>query len=635
MKPNYLIKTQLIFVFLLAIIAVNNKAIEFEDIAAAAKKYNITQDQDQAEQPQETKIPDQNEHQRQYITACIQLGIAFEKQKKYTQALDYYKKALTIDTDQAEIHYHIAHVLRQLEQLDAALVVYQKANTLDPNHLGTLCGLAHTLNLLDRSQEALSFYLKALELKPTATAILYNIGSLLNNLGYTDKAIEIYHKVLEQKPDDASAHFSLARAYLSIGDFERGWNQYQWRSKALNETLPECKQPVWNGSDLKDKTLLIYGKNAREIFQFIRYAKLIKEQGAQVIFQAPSFLTEILSLCPYLDHVISQDDPVPHFDVHIPLISLPLIFKTRLESIPAHVPYLHADKNLEESYRSRLAKNQPFKIGLCWQATRGKQTAAVAKSIPLEQLAPLLDIEGIELYTLQTSNDSKEIGDIKALSKMQSFESDQTNDRFTDTAARMKNLDLIISIDSWTAHLAGGLGLPVWVMLPYHADWCWLSNRTDSPWYPTMRLFRQSEPGNWHSVLALVAQELTSILQQGCQDKDADKLAPDELIDQITQCNIAMEEKKEDMNQIAQYNHDHLYSMYQEYVRQYPELAQYAQHMEEVNKQLAWLEEKRTHSNQSVFDPQYIDIVRKACYAYDIKTNIKKKIKALVENQNL
>ncbi len=351
--------------------------------------------------------------------------------------------------------------------------------------------LANTLNMLNHTVEALKIYIKAIEIQPRLDSALYNYGYTLKKLGRIPQAIEAYQRVLERKPDYALAHFGISSAYLTIGDFARGWDEYEWRWQAYNESPKKFDRPVWDGSDIEGKTILMYAEQGLgDTLQFVRYAKMVKERGATIIFQTQAPLTSLLALCPYIDHVVPRGHQLPSFDYQVPLMSLPRIFKTRLETIPAQVPYLYAAPQLIDHWSARLAEDtSKLKIGICWQGnaqynTPSLRRAVAAKSIPLEMLAWLSRIEEVSIYNLQQVDGLDQLKALDPSFKIHVFEDDfdKSNGRFMDTAAVIKNLDLVISVDTAIGHLAGGLGVPVWLLLPFPTDWRWLQNRKDSPW---------------------------------------------------------------------------------------------------------------------------------------------------------
>jgi len=382
--------------------------------------------------------------------------------------------------------------------------------------------LANILNILGQYNEALGLYLNALEINPNLHVALYNFGFILKKLGRIQESIAIQKKIIELKPDYANSHFSLSLSYLTLGNFKQGWQEYEWRWATYNESPKKFDCPVWNGSNPAGKTILLYAEQGfGDTFQFIRYAKVLKEKGATIILQTQNALATLFEQCPYIDTVIKRTDPAPTADFHIALMSLPFLCKTKLASIPADIPYLYADQTLVNYWRKKLANDSHFKIGLCWQGNMQYPTASLRrsvaeKSISVDHFRPVSQLPGVSLYSLQKINGTKQLDTLDDAFVIQIFgpDFDKSNGRFMDTAAIMKNLDLIITVDTAIAHLAGALGTPVWVLLPQPADWRWMLERTDSPWYPTMHLFRQNKSGNWKALIEQMVQKLQYIIPQ-------------------------------------------------------------------------------------------------------------------------
>ena len=455
----------------------------------------------------------------QYIHAYLSLGAILEKNHADNEALQYYQQAAKLTMSSYDIYRRMGHILKKQERFADAVVQYRHALACRPNHTVPIVELANALNIVGHYDEALELYLKAFEINPNLYVALYNFGVTLKKFGRIHEAIAIQKKVIEQKPDYANAHFSLGLSYLTLGNFEQGWQEYEWRWAAYNENPKKFDCPVWDGSNPAGKTILLYAEQGfGDTLQFIRYAQLFKKKGATIILQTQNALTTLLAQCPYIDMVIKRTNKAPIADFHVPLMSLPLLYKTGLNSIPADIPYLYANQTLVDYWHEKLATDQHFKIGLCWQGNMKYPTASLRrtvaeKSITINHFRPLSQLPGISLYSLQKINGTDQLATLADDFVIKTFEPnfDENNGRFMDTAAIMKNLDLIITVDTAIAHLAGGLGVPVWVLLPQPADWRWMLEHTDSPWYPTMHLFRQKKAGNWEALIEEVIQALKYI----------------------------------------------------------------------------------------------------------------------------
>jgi tetratricopeptide (TPR) repeat protein len=407
-----------------------------------------------------------------------------------------------------------------------AIPYFEQALQAHPDNVQFLFEYANALNTINNTQKALDIYLQLLKYRPTDSAILYNTAYTFKKLGHLDQAMPYYEKTLQQNPQHAEAHFSLGLALLMKGDFDRGWQEYEWRWKRNTQLMPRnFNKPLWDGSSLHGKTILIHAEQGLgDTFQFIRYVKIVKEQyhgTVLVAVQRPLF--DIISrCCPYIDQVTTLDHIPSTFDVHIPLMSLPLILKTKEDTIPHDIPYIIPDQTLIASWEKKLAQDTSFKVGLCWQGNSNYSTlflraVVAAKSINVNMFAPLSTIPGVTFYSLQKETGMDQLATLHENFKLITFDEDfdKNNGRFMDTAAVMKNLDLIITVDTSIAHLTGALGVPVWVMLPEPADWRWMLNRSDSPWYPcNMRLFRQSASGDWETVIKTMTYELQKLVTQ-------------------------------------------------------------------------------------------------------------------------
>lgn len=362
--------------------------------------------------------------------------------------------------------------------------------------------------------------LKAAEDDPSNAQKLVSLGFFLKKLNRYEEAIAVYEYARPHIKHRSTIERALSGAYLALGDFQRGWPAYEYRWANPPEYNQELKQYLDAGGSLANKIVVLkteYGLG--DTLHFIRYAQLLKEKGAHVILECQKSLIPLLSRCPYLDEIKPQGSVIPaHFFAL--LMSMPLIFNTTLDTIPHTIPYLFADPLLIDQWAKTMRiikehnKHKTVHIGLCWQAEMHKnsdnqtvQHDAHAKSIPVEMLAELAQLPHIQLYSLQKVHGLENLESMQTIIK-QFDELDTMNGPFMDTAALMNNLDLVITIDTSIAHLAGGLGVPCWLLLNAAADWRWMIQRDNSPWYSTMRLFRQHQQDDWQSVLDEVIQAL-------------------------------------------------------------------------------------------------------------------------------
>jgi len=340
------------------------------------------------------------------------------------------------------------------------------------------------------------------------TSFLYKYAHTLKDGQHTQQAIVIYKKIIALNKSHAHAHLDLAFCYLTLGDFLNGLPELMWRSPQIKH----FRQYKLSDFDFTDKIVLVRAEwGMGDMIQFIRFAEILKKHGATVLLQAYPALAKLLEGCRYIDHVFPVGEAFPPHDIQIPLMSLMEAVNAKLENLPTE-PYLQADQKLVKFWAKKTNKHN-FNIGICWSGRGGPEVhPRLKKNIPLQMLKPLAKIPGVKFYSLQKAND---IDQLKNQNWIYDFgpDFDVSHGRFMDTAAVMKNLDLVLTVDTSIAHLAGALAKPVWVLLPKVADGRWMLNREDSPWYPTMRLFRQEKSGSWKSVFEKVYEELVKLLK--------------------------------------------------------------------------------------------------------------------------
>ena len=343
---------------------------------------------------------------------------------------------------------------------------------------------------------------------------------VLKRQGKIEAAMARFEETLHLDPNYASARWNRAAVWLLQGDFERGWAEYEWRWTQPDFGHRRFVQPAWDGSPLAGKTILLYAEQGiGDTLQFVRYVPLVQERGGRVILQCPLQLMKLLATLPGIERLVVKDDPLSAFDVHAALLSLPAIFHTSLDNVPASVPYLQANADLIEHWRKELAKSDVdyrtfasgpvFKIGITWQGNPAFKDDRY-RSIPLARFERLASVPGVQLISLQKGPGIEQLQELGERFPILDLGNrlDEDSGPFMDTAAVLKNIDLVISSDTALPHLAGALGVPVWVALPLVPDWRWLLEREDCPWYPTMRLFRQTKLGCWQNVFERIAETL-------------------------------------------------------------------------------------------------------------------------------
>ncbi|MGD1277262.1 MAG: tetratricopeptide repeat protein [Tepidisphaeraceae bacterium] len=432
------------------------------------------------------------------------LGNALCAAKRLEQAIDVYRRLLVAQPQRVEAQNNLANTLLALGRVDEAVAAFQDALALRPDAPTIMYNLANALGRAGRHEQAIEMLRKTLALHPDSARVHNNLGRELQDLGQVDDAIAAFSRAIALQGDFALAHCNRGMALLLKGDYRQGWAEYEWRWKVNSFDLPAraFPQQLWDGGDLRGRRILLYAEQGfGDAIQFVRYAPLIAQRGAHLtLFCQPPLRRLFQSVRGVQDVVAGNRDVEVH--VHYPLLSLPRLLDTTLESIPANVPYLHADPQLAAQWRSRLPTDARLKVGLVWH---GRSLPEPGRSIPPDLLSPLARIPNVSFFSLQTGDAPAPPADLHM-----SDWSRQITD-FADTAALMENLDLVITIDTAAAHLAGAMGKPAWVLLKFAPDWRWLLERTDSPWYPTMRLFRQPKAGDWENVIERTANALAQL----------------------------------------------------------------------------------------------------------------------------
>jgi len=452
----------------------------------------------------------------------LNLGITLKKCGRVDEAITEYKKTLIIDPNYTRAYNKLAEIYLDKGEPETAAYYAEQAYERTPNNITIMNEIALSLIRQEQLHTACQLYKKVLTINPKHSIALYNMAFLLSRLNCHEQALEYYKRDIACRPDNGVNRLGLAKSYLAIGNFEKGWPAFEYRFFNTKKYHDSFGHHLLVPNDFAGKRVLLHAEwGLGDTMQFVRYAKLIKNYGGTVILQTFKPLVKLLSRCDYIETIIDTSEFAPPVDLHVPLLSLPMIFKTRLETIPTDIPYIEADPDLVTYWQEQLASDNNFKIGICWHAKPIflEDYTTTRRSIPLRYFAPLAHCKKVTLYSLQKIYGLKELEELNELDKfaLHTFDDnfDNINGRFMDTAAVIKNCDLIITADTSIVHLAGALGAPVWVILPYTAEWRWLHDRTDSPWYANMRLFRQKEPGNWQQVM----QEVVTALQEKLRDK--------------------------------------------------------------------------------------------------------------------
>ena len=444
----------------------------------------------------------------QSFEAWSALACAAERRADYAGAIEVLKSALEIFPDQADwlLHMGSTHILAK--QHDAAIDVLKRALRSRPQFVEAMSNLGKALFEAGRLEEAEAILQEAIQLRPSMCPLHVNLANVYVAMKQHVAAQACFQEVFKLDPENASAHFVYGMVLLVEGDFDQGWSEYnyRWQIDTYKEGLKRLHAPQWCGEDLHDKTLLVHAEQGvGDSLHFCRYLAQLQTCGARVIFECQPAIKRLMSSIHGCDVLVAKGDALPDYEMHVPLLNIPAVLGTRLETIPAHVPYLQVDAEAKQNWVSRLEKlGLARKVGIVW-AGNPVHANDHNRSMQLAQLGPLASVHGIRWISLQKGGKADALSE-HALFDLVDWTAELAD--FYDTAALVEALDLVITVDTSVAHLAGALNKPVWVMVPFAPDWRWLLDRTDSPWYPSMRLFRQTLRGDWSGVIADVAQAL-------------------------------------------------------------------------------------------------------------------------------
>jgi len=446
------------------------------------------------------------------LHAC---GNTLNELRRHDEALGAYDKALALNANSAGGWYGRGNVLSELKRFDDALIAYDKALALDQNFAQGWVGRGNVLNMLKRFDEALAAFARALALQAKLAEAWLGRGNVLLELKRFEEALSCYDQAIAIQPDFATAYFNRGRSRLLLGHYEGGWQDYEWRWQARDflSKRPDLKSSNWQGENLSGRHLLVYSEQGLgDIIQFVRYLPLLLQREYKITFLTAEKLARLFRQSIPSLHVVDTLQGLQRPDAQVALISLPYFLKTDLSSVPNQVPYLNAEANLEAAWKVRIGVHG-FKIGIAWQ---GNPVGAIdaGRSVPLKEFVRLSKIPEVRLISLQKQVGLNQLADLPEDARIEILGDnfDSGPDAFIDTAAVMNNLDLIITCDTSIAHLAGALGRPTWVALKHVPDWRWMLDREDTPWYPTMRLFRQDERDEWGHVFSKIEESLRRLL---------------------------------------------------------------------------------------------------------------------------
>jgi tetratricopeptide (TPR) repeat protein len=443
------------------------------------------------------------------VDAHFNLGVLWKLTGHLDKAVAAYQQALALNPGFIQAMNNLGVVLTAMGRVDEAILCYRHLMALRPDFPDALNNLGNALRQRGQLDEPIACYRKALAINPAHAEAMTNLGNALRQFGRDDEAITWYRRAVALRPNHPDLHNNLAHALLSMGEFAEGWAEYQWRWKSAGfEPRRSFPGMEWDGAVHSARTVLLVAEQGYgDMIQFIRYAPMVAQRCDRVLLECPESTLKLFASAPGIAQLISRGQPLPAFDAHCTLLSLPRLFGTRLESIPAPIPYIKADSADIAAWSDRLGSDPRRKVGLAW-AGSPQHTNDRQRSISPATLAPLLAIKNGAFHSLQKGPDSANGRSVPPQLDIVDHAADLTD--FARTAALIANLDLVISVDTAVAHLAGAMGKPVWLLLPFASDWRWLRDRTDSPWYPTMRIFRQPAIGDWTAVIHTVLELLNS-----------------------------------------------------------------------------------------------------------------------------
>ncbi len=435
------------------------------------------------------------------------------------KAEQVYRSVLEREPNHVNGWCYLGIALHDLKKYAQSVEAYQKALALQPHFPVALNNMGNSLRYLGRVQEADAAFQRALELSPDYFNAYRNRGTLHAWTGRVDLAFKYYEQAMKLNPLDAELHRNLGVIHLYQGNFKEGWREYAYRWKCAEAIQHNYHQPKWQGELLKGKTVLLYCEQGLgDTIHFIRFAKELKDLGATTIAHIQPPLLALLQGCKGIDYLIPNSLKIDqHFDFHCSLLDVAQVLQIDESNIPNDVPYIHTPKHLIDYWRGILSRELPaakIRVGIVWQGNPDHQ-ADMFRSVPLSALTPLAEIDGIQLISLQRGFGSEQLKTWKGSKIIYCLPEniDETSGAFMDTSAILEFLDLIVTSDTSMAHLSGALGRPTCVMLGYTPDWRWLQNRTDSPWYPSCKLFRQPQVGDWSTVVSGIGEHISSLLK--------------------------------------------------------------------------------------------------------------------------
>jgi Flp pilus assembly protein TadD len=488
-----------------------------------------------------------------YPEAFANLGNVLMARGQMKEAIAAFRKAISLNPKMPEPLTNMGNAMLQVGEIDAAIEAFNQSAAVGPNSAAPYCNLSNAMEVKGQYEQSIQYARKAIAIQPDCAEAYNNLGNAYRQLYRFDEALAAFNQAVAIRPGYAEAHNNLGgvmvasgrpreaiakfrhaaaskpsyleamvnvgMVQLVLGEFHEGWKQYENRRQNPSIFRPHITGPMWDGSNLAGKRILLHSEQGiGDTLQFVRYIPMVRARGGKIILEVQGLVHPLLQSFEGIEQCIVRNDPLPAYDVQCSLLSLPYIFDTNLQTIPAKVPYVFPDPRRVEQWRARVAAPRKFKVGIVW-AGRSDYKNDLNRSMRLELLRPLTGIAGTSFYSMQKGNASEQALNPPPGMKLMDCSLELNN--FADTAALVANLDLVISVDTAVAHLAGAMAIPVWTMLPFAPDWRWLMDRGDSPWYPTMRLFRQNKPGDWSQPIEQMTDALLKLARGNQNPGDA------------------------------------------------------------------------------------------------------------------
>jgi tetratricopeptide (TPR) repeat protein len=607
-----------------------------------------------------------------YVEAMSNLANALADQNRLPDAVTVYKEALKIRPSDAKLHKNLGITLSKMDKLADAEASYRESLKHRPDYPDAFNDLGITLSRQLRFDDAIASYKEAIRLRPNYAEAYNNMGNALRNSGAFDEAIASYQRAVQLRPGYADAHNNLGIAYAEMGrfdeavasytaclklrpthvdahmnraltwlrkgDYAQGWAEYEWRWKKRSFGTRPLIQPLWNGFDISGRRILLVTEQGfGDTIQFIRYAKPLKDQGAQVILECPERLLKLMALCPWIDQIVPQGQPLPDYDVYAPMLTLPGLMGTKVPKAVAEFPYLRPTPELVLRWRKELGDGREFKVGINWQGNPG-YAGDRHRSIPLTMFEPLSKVPGVRLISLQKNHGLDQLQALNGRFPVEEWGSrlDEQTGPFLDTAALMTCLDLFVTSDTAVAHLAGALGVPTWMPLSTTPDWRWMTGREDCPWYPSMRIYRQEKFMDWDPVFQRIVSDLRRIVPASARPRSAAVPASfGELLDKISILEIKAE-RISDGDKLLHVRHELtvLLDARERTIVPSNDLDQLAAALKNVNETLWDVEDEiRICEREGDFGPRFIGLARSVYGENDRRAALKRQINDLLGSE--